>query len=158
MPPEALAKTQQIARHNQAVALCRTGELAKAEETYQALAAENPAAIQYRFNLAAVRQARGHTAEALSTWKGVTADTETLPRDDAAFAWWAQGQMQMELGQSEEAVESYARVTSLTPSDAQAWQALAVAARCSGSLGRALVAEEAEPERVHHLALVVADR
>lgn len=139
-PDQDGLKVRRIARHNQAVALCRTGELAKAQGIFQALADEDPSAIQYRFNLAAVLQARGQLAEALEAWEQVAAMADKLPRDDAVAAWWAKGQMHMELGHYNDAIEAYSRVTNLTPDDPRAWWAMSIAAHGEGSLGRSLAA------------------
>ena len=143
MPAWALRDLDQVrtvARHNQALALCRTGELAKAQDIYRNLLADDPSNTRFRFNLAAILQARGQASEAINAWRDVVAAADSLPAADAAFAWSALGQLRMDLGDAASAMDAYVHATKLTPDDASAWFNFSVAARACGSLGRAVAA------------------
>jgi tetratricopeptide (TPR) repeat protein len=135
---DRLRRARTIARHNLAVARCHLGELAQAERIYRQLIEDDPDAIQFRFNLATVLQARGLSSQAVETWQEVVAQADQLPQADAAYAWAALGLLQLDLGRPQQAFDAYVKLTQLTPEDPRAWLSYSLAARGCGSLGRAI--------------------
>lgn len=135
---DRLRHARTIARHNLAVARCHLGELAQAERIYRQLLEDDPDAIQFRFNLATVLQARGLSSQAVETWQEVVAQADQLPQADAAYAWSALGLLQLDLGRPQQAFDAYVKLTQLTPEDSRAWLSYSLAARGCGSLGRAI--------------------
>jgi len=138
----APAEVARTAKFNLGVTLMRLRRLGEAEQVFRQLSGVEAADVRSRFNLAICCEAQGKLADARDEWLGVIANSTALPAADRAFAHASLGEVLMNLGRRDKAMEAYAMATKLAPNDAVTWLNLAVAARRCGSLGRAQVAAQ----------------
>lgn len=130
-----LGDEQPATRHNLALALAREGEFYEAEREYLELIRSQPDYKDAQVNLAMLYQLRGKLADAAERWRAV------LRRwPDHVEAHASLGEVLMDLGQAEGAMDHYAEAAKLRPKRAGYWLNFAAAACRAGSGGRAITA------------------
>lgn len=130
-----LAPKDPTVRFNYAAVLARVKKFDAAEDVYRKLLADHEDFVQARYNLAVLYQVRGKLDLARLAWQEVIQQRPDLPYPHAKF-----GELLMDLGRPQEAMEQFAQAAKLGGDDAATWQNLSVAAQACGSLGRAVVA------------------
>jgi tetratricopeptide (TPR) repeat protein len=120
---------------NYALALSRLHKLPEAKDAYRTLIARHENFLQARYNLASVYQADGELTQAGEQWKEVIALQPGLAYPHAKL-----GELLLDLGDAQEAMQELAQAAKLNPDDPAAWLNYSAAAQAAGSFGLAIVA------------------
>ncbi|MCE5326363.1 MAG: tetratricopeptide repeat protein [Planctomycetaceae bacterium] len=131
----ALRKDDHTARFNLAVAMSRLGRFDEAEQEFITLLKQNADDVRARYNLAMVLAAHGKLDDARYHLKGVVSRTDSLPSAYAIL-----GQVLIDLGDDEGAMEAYGKAAALQGDNVDNWKNYAAAAQAAGSYGRAILA------------------